>query len=289
MIIEQAPPKVNLTLDITGRREDGYHLLHSLVVFPGGGDELSFEPSKKLELTVSGPFSAGLPTSADNLVVQIAAYLRSYFHVTSGANIHLTKNLPVASGIGGGSADAAATLRGLNKLWDLGLGRERLQEIGALFGADIPVCVKSVPCFMEGVGEKLSDQVVMPGLGILLVNPGVSVATPLIFSKLNYPKGEVGDVPEKVSRFGDTGSLIAYLKARFNDLQSPAVSLVSEIANVLDVLEGSDSSLFHRMSGSGATCFALYPSYEIATTAASAISSAHPDWWVHPASLNRGG
>ena len=288
MIVELARPKVNLTLEVTGRREDGYHLLQSLVVFPEGGDQLEISASDDLILRVDGPFGGGVPADVNNLVLKVAMYLRDKYNVPEGAALKLKKNLPIASGIGGGSADAAAALRGLNRFWNLGLSDRELEKIGLQFGADIPVCVRSLACFMEGIGDQLSLPVQVPGMTILLINPGVSVSTPSIFSELNYPMGSQKGGAELPENFSNIREFLGYASGHCNDLQPPAIFLVPEIADVLDSFSEIETCLFYRMSGSGATCFGLFRCLEEASAAAATISSKHPDWWVFTASLKGG-
>ncbi len=280
MITELARPKVNLSLKVVGRRSDGYHLLDSLVVFPKGGDRLSFKAVDDLTLSVSGEGAEDLEGTEDNLVYRVARYLKEEFNVQNGALIHLEKNLPVASGIGGGSADAAATLRGLNKLWGLGLSFQKLEEIGLQFGADIPVCIESQARYMRGVGEELSDPVKLPDFHILMVNPRKSVSTPEIFRALNYPKGTRENPPPELSDNLSAQEMAKALKTLTNDLQAPAESLTPEITDILHFLSVEDACLFHRMSGSGATCFGLFKNAAEGQQALQRQKSEHPHWWA---------
>lgn len=286
MITEHARPKVNLTLEVLGRRDDGYHLLQSLVVFPDSGDLLEISASDQLTFIVEGPFAEGLPTDSNNLVVKIADYLQTEFNISDGAELKLIKNLPVASGVGGGSADAAAALRGLNRLWKLNLSDLDLEAIGLQFGADIPVCIRSQSRFMEGIGEALSLPTLLSDFAILLVNPGVSVSTPSIFKKLNYPAGHSTAAVALPRTLIGMDILQDYVEGHRNDLQEPAIILAPEIANVLACLSATMGCLFHRMSGSGATCFGLYRTLSEARDAANEVSASHPDWWVSAALVN---
>ncbi len=263
-----APAKINLTLHVTGRRADGYHLLDSLVAFAGVGDHVSVAPSDSLSLEIDGPEAAGLEVEDDNLVLRAARFLAP----GRGAAIHLTKRLPVSSGIGGGSADAAATLRALSALWDVPLPAPA--DTAAL-GADVPVCLAGQCCRMSGIGEQLSAPVPLPPLDILLVNPRVAVSTPAIFKTLktrdNPPMPSLP--PADLHGFSD------WLSAQRNDLAPPAKALAPDIAAVLDDLRAL-GPLHAVMSGSGATCFALYPQGDPGLLQAeSHIRRTHPNWW----------
>ncbi|OUS18434.1 4-(cytidine 5'-diphospho)-2-C-methyl-D-erythritol kinase [Rhodospirillales bacterium 47_12_T64] len=278
-ITEYAPAKVNLTLQVVGRRDDGYHLLHSLVGFSGVGDVLHFTPSSELSLKVSGPFARGLKDSApeNNLVIRAVQALSIYCEVKQGVEIHLIKNLPVASGIGGGSADAAATLRGLARLWEIeGLAQEQTRQLALSLGADVPVCLEDRCRWMEGIGEKLSIGPELPGLFTVLLNPGVAVSTPEIFKNLN---GQFSTRKPKPVSFSSVDDLSRYLIEAGNDLQRPACEQQPIINEALSKLKQQQGCRFSGMSGSGATCFGLYSSFENAEKAASAISKERPGWW----------
>ncbi|MBE7635553.1 4-(cytidine 5'-diphospho)-2-C-methyl-D-erythritol kinase [Sneathiella sp. P13V-1] len=280
MITELARPKVNLSLKVVGRRSDGYHLLDSLVVFPEGGDVLSFEKADDLTLEVTGEGLSEIGPAEENLVYRVAEFLKTQYTITTGAHIRLEKNLPVASGIGGGSADAAATLRGVNRLWGLNLSVSQLEGIGIKFGADIPVCIDSKTRYMRGIGEELSDPVSLPDFHMLLVNPRKSVSTPEIFKALAYPIGQEEARPKEVGAAESLDDLVMSLEALTNDLQAPAVSLIPEIADVLDFLDQSETCLFHRMSGSGATCFGQFDTKNAGQKVLEEVTKAHPDWWA---------
>lgn len=273
MIREQAPAKINLALHVTGQRDDGYHLLDSLVVFAGIGDRLSFAPAPDLSLTLTGPLAAGVPTGPDNLILRAAALLCP----DQGASITLDKQLPHAAGLGGGSADAAASLRGLARLWDRPLpdGHECLT-----LGADVPVCLSSHPQRMQGIGEVLSPLPAMPPLWAVLVNPRVAVPTGPVFQGLASKQNPQMDAPD----WADYHSFIIWLSRQRNDLESSALALAPEVGLTLTVLRDSGASL-SRMSGSGATCFGLFASAKAAAQAAHHISHAHPHWWVQDTSI----
>ena len=276
----RAPAKINLFLHVGDKRADGFHALQSLVAFTEAGDELQFAAGEELSLAIDGPFGAGLSAGADNLIVKAARALGS----ERGARVTLTKNLPVASGIGGGSADCAATLRGLNQLWGLGRGTAALQKLAASLGSDVPVCITCRPQWMEGRGEILTELPPLPDLAMVLVNPGIGVPTGKVFAALKQRRGVGLPLPPKFSGAAD---LIAYLKDTSNDLEAPARVIAPVIGEVLDFIAG-EGALLARMSGSGATCFGLFVSDDAAARAANAIKGAYPGWWVMPTMLGAG-
>lgn len=276
-----APAKINLTLHVTGQRKDGYHLLDSLVVFAPVGDSLTIGKAKKLELTVDGPERLDVPENAENLVLRVARLLSP----DGGASITLTKNLPVASGIGGGSADAAAALRGLMQLWGMpNASSKSPEDLGPLaaqllgLGADIPMCLMSQPARIGGIGELITPVAGLPPLPALLVNPRTSVSTPEVFRELrpriNPP------MPESLPAFRTLVDFVGWLAEQRNDLQQTAIRLQPAIADVLKCLERSDRILLSRMSGSGATCFGIFPDKASAIVAGEFIRRDHPGWWV---------
>jgi 4-diphosphocytidyl-2-C-methyl-D-erythritol kinase len=271
-----APAKINLFLHVGDKRADGFHALQSLVAFAGAGDELAFEHADAVSLVLDGPFAGPLSSDTDNLVLKAARALAAHSGTGQGARISLTKNLPVASGIGGGSADAAATLRGLARLWDLNVSADALREIGAALGSDIPVCIASAPAWMEGRGETVTA-VDVPGSAMVLVNPGVAVPTGKVFAALKDRRG-VGMPLAPVMK--SAPELIAYLKTTTNDLEAPAREIAPVIGEVLDVLVAQPGVLLARMSGSGATCFALFENDAAAKNAAAEITSRNSGWWV---------
>lgn len=272
-----APAKINLFLHVGDKRADGFHDLESLVVFARTGDELHFERAPALSLKVVGPFASKLGLEPDNLVLRAARALCAEAGIEATAKITLTKNLPVASGIGGGSADAAATLKGLNELWDLGLSQEGLFEVAAQLGSDVPVCVASEPAWMEGRGERIMLLGKVARLPIVLVNPGVAVPTGKVFAALNERRGMGVEPPEALD---DPGALLAFLESTTNDLEAPAKALAPEIGDALSVLAASPGVVFCRMSGSGATCFALFADDDAADRAAATLAERFPAWWV---------
>jgi len=282
MVEIKARAKINLFLHAGEKREDGFHPLQSLAVFADFGDRLSAEPADELSLSLDGPFAAGLD-GTDNLVLRAARALAERVGREPFARITLTKNLPVASGVGGGSADAAATLRLLSNLWQLKLDEKVLREVGAALGSDVPVCVKSQPAFMEGRGEILTPLTHLPRLPLLLVNPGVAVPTKEIFAALGKRSGVATKLPS--AGFSDLADLLRFLETTSNDLETPANAREPWIGDVLDALKRMPGALFTRMSGSGATCFALMPDEGGASRAAARLKEKYPGWWVQIASV----
>lgn len=273
-----APAKVNLSLHLKGQRPDGYHLLDSLVVFAGVGDRLAAEPARGLSLSISGPFSDGLSAGADNLVLQAAERLAG--PRPQGAAIMLEKNLPVASGIGGGSSDAATTLALLAELWDMSVD----PGLAASLGADVPVCCAApAPQMMRGIGDSLSPAPRLPEAWLVLVNPLVGVHTGAVFSAVadKHPP-PAPEIPE--AGFPDFTIFADWLGSQRNDLQQAAISVCPVIAEVLSALESAPVA---RMSGSGATCFALVQGEAQALSLAEALRVRHP-WWVSAAPVLRG-
>ena len=266
-----APAKINLSLHVTGQRDDGYHMLDSLVVFVDFGDQITAEAADQTRLAVTGPFAQGVPLGDSNLVVKAATACGFPMALT------LDKRLPPSSGIGGGSADAAATIRAAMRLG----GPQMTSDHALLLGADVPVCLTSTSARMQGVGDLLTP-VKLPELHIVLVNPGVEVSTPAVFSRLerkdNHP------MPEELPHWPDSLAFADWLGMQRNDLQSPAAKLAPEVAAVLVALALSPEVLLTRMSGSGATCFAIYPDRFKAEAAAAQIAQSNPWWWVKAAS-----
>lgn len=278
MIAEFAAAKVNLSLHVTGQRPDGYHLLDSLVVFADVGDRVSVAPAPELGLglTLAGPAAEGLRAEADNLVLRAARA----FGVNAGAAITLEKHLPVASGIGGGSADAAAALRALARLWDL-----PLPDAAAVLrlGADVPVCLQGRPVRMQGVGEIITPLPALPEGWLVLVNPGVGVSTPAVFRTL--PCKDNPPMPAALPPFSDLAALAGWLAAQRNDLEPPAMALQPVIAQVKAGLQAQPGCLIARMSGSGATCFGLFAAKAEAEQAAAALRQANSGWWVQAGAM----
>lgn len=269
-LTEFAPAKINLCLHVTGQRADGYHLLDSLVVFAGVGDRVTVAPGEGFRLT--GPQAGALAAEADNLCLRAARAMGAKVAIT------LEKVLPVASGIGGGSADAAAVLRAAARLG------HPLPDAAAVLalGADVPVCLAGRPVRMRGVGEVL-DPVRLPPVWSVLANPGVAVSTPAIFRALE--RRDNPPLPAILPHWPDAAALAGFLAGQRNDLQPAAEALAPEITGVIRALQATPGCLLARMSGSGATCFGLYPDEGAARAAAAALCAAHPAWWVTPALL----
>ena len=272
-----ARAKINLALHVTGQRSDGYHLLDSLVTFAECGDVVSVQPAKEFSLSMEGVFADGLDVSRDNLVLKAAYGLAKLAHAPNlGAKIHLRKELPVASGIGGGSADAAATLGALMALWDFTPDRAELFSLANSLGADVPMCLSNQPCLARGVGDELTP-VRLPAMNVVLVNPLKGVSTPAVFDRL---ANKDNLTLEPLPSFSDTASCIAYLKRQRNDLLESALSFVPEINDCLSVLT-QNGAHFAAMSGSGASCFGIFnDTIENTTQAAQNIRTSHPNWWV---------
>ncbi len=276
MLTEAAPAKVNLFLHVTGRRPDGYHLLDSLVVFAGAADRLSAEPADTLDLRLTGPGAAVLaPELARNLVLRAARALAEAAGLAGEARITLDKRLPVASGIGGGSADAAAALRLLGRLWDVSLPAAALADMARDIGADVPVCMAGQPARMGGIGEVLAPAPVLPEFGLLLVNPGEAVATQAVFRARAGGFSAPAALP---SGWPHAAAMATDLALCRNDLEDSALSLCPAIGTVLQALRALPGCLLARMSGSGATCFALFADPAAAERAARLLQ--HTGWWV---------
>ena len=282
-LIEEAPAKVNLTLAIRGRRPDGYHELESLVGFARCGDRLSLLPGEPSGLSVSGPFAQAVGPSSDNLVLKAACALARQVSGLELGSFVLVKHLPVAAGVGGGSADAAAALRLLARANALDLADLRLADAAKATGADVPICIDPRPRTMRGIGEKLSDPLPLPRLAAVLVNPGVPVATREVFAVLAAPCLSTSHATEREAQIlSRREELLAFLRARGNDLEAPAISIAPVIAEVLAGLRAAPGCELARMSGSGGTCFGVFASEIVAMAAARGIAAAKPPWWVCP-------
>jgi 4-diphosphocytidyl-2-C-methyl-D-erythritol kinase len=290
-LIEHAHAKVNLTLRVLGRRVDGYHDLESVVAFADCADRLTLKAGSDLILIATGPRAQECGETADNLVIKAARLLAERLAGLQLGEFTLDKQLPVAAGIGGGSADAAAALRLLARANTLPVDDVRVIEAARLTGADVPVCLLSRACVMTGVGETLLP-LNLPAMPCLLVNPRVPVATRDVFAALGLRSGEIRvgatDVveapawPESVASFEDWLDTLA---AGANDLEAPAMRIQPVIGEVLSALGATAGARLARMSGSGATCFAIFDHDEAAQRAAQSIQRDHPAWWVHAGSL----
>jgi 4-diphosphocytidyl-2-C-methyl-D-erythritol kinase len=290
--VEPAPAKVNLTLRVLGRRPDGYHELESLVVFAAAGDALAFTPGKTLSLTVRGPTAAAAGDLTDNLVLKAARALAERIEGLKLGRFLLSKRLPVAAGLGGGSTDAAAALRLLARHNHIALDDGRLIAAARATGADVPVCLDPRPRVMRGIGELLSEPLGLPALPALLINPRVSVATKDVFVALKAPP--VGghqhskSVDDELAPEGHALSrdeLIGFVTHHGNDLEAPAIALHPAIPQALAALRALPGCRLARMSGSGASCFGLFDSSRAGAAAARALRAAHPHWWIRPTVL----
>ncbi len=275
-----APAKINLALHVTGRRGDGYHLLDTLVVFADACDAIEVEIADKDSLEVSGPYADRLPATDDNLVVRARDLLRMARPAdTAPVAIRLEKNLPPASGIGGGSSDAAATLKALSRLWRIGLTTDELARLAAPLGADLPMCVHARPLLARGAGEEIAPLNEWPQLHLVLANPGLAVPTGEIFRRLTT---KANPPLPSLPRTDTAAGVAAWLAQCRNDLEGPAIEAVPPIAKALDMLKTS-GALLSRMSGSGATCFGLYETAEAAGEATRHLRQANPAWFVRTA------
>ena len=274
-----APAKLNLYLHVTGKVDDGYHLLDSLIAFANVGDEIKARNAAdgSLSLAVRGPFAKDLADEADNLVLRAARKLREAVGIKAGAHLVLEKRLPVASGIGGGSADAAAALKALCRIWDVQLSEADMRTLALDLGADVPICWVGTPAFVGGIGDEIETAPPLPPVPLVLVNPRVAVSTPAVF------KARTGGFQE-TDRFKETpidaAHLAFLLKSRDNGLTDAAKTLCPPVGSVLNGLAATESPLLVRMSGSGGTCFALYETQEQALAAAEQLYDVEPEWWV---------
>jgi 4-diphosphocytidyl-2-C-methyl-D-erythritol kinase len=280
-LVEPAPAKVNLTLRVLARRPDGYHDLESLVAFARVGDRLDFAPGGPLALDVGGPFAAAAGNLADNLVLKAARELARLAGGLVLGRFVLTKELPVAAGLGGGSADAAAALRLLARANALAPDDPRLHAAARATGADVPVCLDPRPRIMRGIGEVLSAPLALPALPAVLVNPGVPLSTKEVFAALAAgPRKPAANVGTIESNLISIGAVLDALAGGTNDLEPAAIALCPPVAGVLAALAHTPGCRLARMSGSGATCFGIYETGRAAGEAARSLEAAHRDWWV---------
>jgi 4-diphosphocytidyl-2-C-methyl-D-erythritol kinase len=279
-----ARAKINLYLHVVGKRADGFHLLDSLIVFAETGDDIRVAKAADLSLTIDGPFGAGLETGTGNLVMRAALALRELTGTSQGAAIHLTKNLPLASGIGGGSADAAATLLALVDLWQVKPERIALYKLAEKLGADVPVCLDGRPSFVGGIGEDLKPAGILPDTHVLLVNPLVETPTPAVFKAR---RGDFSAAARWSQAPATVCDLASYLTSRSNDLTDPAIIVAPVVADVLKAIAGTEECLLARLSGSGATCFGLYETAASAEHARRQVVAQYPEWWATSAPLAR--
>ncbi|MCY3983597.1 MAG: 4-(cytidine 5'-diphospho)-2-C-methyl-D-erythritol kinase [Roseovarius sp.] len=268
-----APAKVNLALHVTGRKTDGFHVIDSIAMFADSGDRLTISRSSAPRLRIKGPMARDLPSDDRNIVMK-AMQMMDF-----AADIILEKNLPMAAGLGGGSSDAAAALIAMSEL----AGRQ-IPSNAASLGADIPVCLLQKTARMRGIGDRIEEIPDMPTLHAVLANPGLEVATGDVYRNLKSPENK--SIPDNVPDKFDTLGLAAWLGELRNDLETPAIALEPAIQLVLDALSSSCGCLLSRMSGSGATCFGLYETPILSTSAARRLKADHPDWWVKAVKLN---
>jgi 4-diphosphocytidyl-2-C-methyl-D-erythritol kinase len=286
LIREFAPAKLNLYLNITGRRADGYHDLDSLVAFASIGDEVALRPASRFHFEITGAQASALECekAEDNLVVKAARSLAELTGNALEAHIVLVKNLPVASGIGGGSSDAAASLRALGRLWGLAKEDPRLMQAAARHGQDVPVCVRIENTYMTATGVRPAPK--LPRADVVLINPGKGLATPSVYKQFREGGYAFSPLNPLEKTPGTVDELVAALKLRGNDLAAPACHLMPEISEILSVMEASGECLLARMSGSGATCFGIFPDTTAAKSAAAQIRAVRPRWWVETGVIN---
>lgn len=282
--VEDARAKVNLALHVTGRRDDGYHLIDTLVVFPPVADRLVATPDDGLSLVIEGPEAAALAGEdpAGNLVMRAARGLADICGGRPGARIRLEKALPVAAGIGGGSADAAAALRLLCRLWSVDPALPAVRALALRLGADVPMCLLSRPLRARGIGERTEAFAPAEGIGILLANPRIAVPTGPVFARLE----QRDNAPVAAMPPGDRDGFLAALLACRNDLEAPARAVAPGIGEALERIAGLAGCRLARMSGSGATCFGLFDDEAAARAAAARLSADRPDWWIAAAPLS---
>ena len=278
-----APAKINLYLHVVGRRADGYHLLDSLIAFADVGDDITAAPADALALTIGGPEAAAIAgLGDDNLVLRAARLLSAHAGTHRAASLYLDKRLPAAGGIGGGSSDAAAALRALSHLWGVPLDDDGLMALALELGADVPACLAARPVWVGGIGEQLEPAAFLPAAGIVLANPRRPLPTADVFRRRAGPfssPARFDPVPD------DAAGLAAALASRRNDLTETAVALLPEIGAVLDRLAELPGALLARMSGSGATCFALFADRAMALAAGRALAATEPGWWTAAGAL----
>ena len=280
LVRQRAHAKINLALHIIGRREDGYHELDSIVAFADISDVLTIAPAADVSISLSGLFANDLPPDDENIVLAawrlLAGFANEKNTPLSPVRFHLEKNLPVASGIGGGSADAAAALRGLIEFFDLSISPQESNELALQLGSDVPVCMAQKSSRMRGIGEIISSIAIKPPSAIVLVNPRIPTPTSKVFEALSLERGQT---------FGTAIADLGDINSWRNDLTAPAIRTAPEIAGVLECLSSQPDIVCSRMSGSGATCFGLFESREHAKIAADTISKNHPNWWVAATTL----
>ncbi len=284
-----APAKINLTLHVKGRREDGFHLIESFVAFADVGDEITVKSHDSFDVNVSGPFAAALQHEENNIALEAArAFLNGFRDCLPGVHVDLVKNLPIAAGMGGGSSDAAAVIRALAYLVNIKVSRIAAGQLAIGLGADVTVCLDPQASFMGGVGNIVTTLPALPEVHAILVNPNIKMLTGAVFAALAVPgairRDELSLKPEHA--FSDAADLADFVGSCRNDLEAPAIRMCSEIADVQEVLRARDGCLLARMTGSGATCFGLFKDREQAQRGAEFISNKVPEWWVKPCRLS---
>lgn len=282
MLSALAPAKINLALHITGQRDDGYHLLDSLIVFANVGDTVSVEQADKLALEIDGPYAHCLGVKQDNLALRAAQLLSAAVGKNSGALIQLTKNLPIGGGIGGGSADAAATLKLLQQLWEAQISNTALTELALQLGADVPVCLSETSAHVQGIGEQITPLNNIPQMHLVLVYPNIAVSSSGV-----YQRGitTYSSALPSYTEWQSVEKCITYLSSCTNDLTENAISIAPVIGGVLELISKQEDCLLARMSGSGSTCFGIFTTDDAAASATRNIQASHPDWWVKVAQL----
>ncbi|HSG94923.1 MAG TPA: 4-(cytidine 5'-diphospho)-2-C-methyl-D-erythritol kinase [Afifellaceae bacterium] len=277
-VTQAAPAKINLALHVTGRRADGYHELGTLAVFADCGEHVVVQAADDLRLRVEGPFSASLPNDETNLVTAAARIFFSTAGFDGKALLSLNKTTPVGAGLGGGSADAAATFRALNQYFNCAIGVRDLAGLGADLGADIPMCVYSQALRATGTGEVIEPLSSAPPLPLVLVWPGRPVATASVFKQLRDVSNP--PLPRLPEAFSTVRDVVAWLADTRNDLQAAAIEIEPVIADTLEALAATDQCLLVRMSGTGSACFGIYPDIASANAAEQALRISHPNWWI---------
>lgn len=281
-VIEQAPAKINLYLHVNHRRDDGYHDLESLVVFTEFGDVVRLSPASSLEVIRTGPFAAQLPDDPeDDLCLRAARLLAAQFGCDASLRISLEKNIPVAAGVGGGSSDAAAVLRGLSRLWSIDPADPKVIDIAEGLGADVPVCLRGEAAVIRGVGDILTPLRTAPSLNLLLVNPNLPLSTASVFhgwaSTVNAGASRATSGPDLAGQ-----ELLETLALARNDLAMPAIELCPVIGDILSELSDLPGCHLARMSGSGPTCFAVFETTDGCAQAGGVLAQRRPDWWISP-------
>lgn len=276
-----APAKLNLTLHVTGKRDNGYHDIESLVVFTSFGDTITLAPGNGLSFFVKGPFATSL-RGEDNLVMRAARALHTIAE-GKGARLELVKNIPVGAGLGGGSSDAAATIRGLIQLWNISPSLDQLQDIACLLGSDVPVCLAAEPAFIDDTGTRVTPCVIADSLWAVLCNPGCELLTADVYRRVTPPYASKEGAP--THGFVNSAALIDYISRHRNMLEAAALTLQPSIKTVIDALADTADCLLARMSGSGATCFGLYATEVAAKQACSMLRRQYPSFWVEATAI----